>query len=129
MAKKSDVNRMQAIKNYLAKNPNAMPKATAEELQKQGVNVSAQYVSTVKNKLKKDAEITAPKSVAEEQVPKKRAVKKKVRRKKKVAPKKQEATDDKISLSALKEAKKLAERLGGIEQAKQAISALAQLTD
>jgi hypothetical protein len=32
-------------------------------------------------------------------------------------------------LSALKEAKKLAEKLGGIEEAKEALDALAQLSD
>ncbi len=36
---------------------------------------------------------------------------------------------DQISLSALKEAKKLAEKVGGVERAKEAINALAQLTD
>jgi len=121
--KKSDVNKTQAIKDYLAKNPDAVPKAAAEELQKKGVDVSAQYVSVVKHKVKKEAGIAA-----EQQAPKKPVVKKKVRRKKKAAPKKKAASDQ-ISLSALKEAKKLAERLGGIEQAKEAISALAQLTD
>lgn len=127
--KKSDVNRTQAIKDYLAQNPDAMPKAAAEELQKQGVDVNAQHISTVKHTLKKETG-----TATAQQAPKKRASKKKGRRKKKVAAKKKaapkkKADDDKISLSALKEAKKLATTLGGIEEAKQAISALAQLTD
>jgi hypothetical protein len=135
MAKKekSDVNRTQAIKDYLAQNPDAMPKATAEDLQKQGVEVSAQHVSAVKHSLKKEAEAAPAMAPPEEptpaeRAPRKKVRRKKVRRKKKVAAEPQ-AADDKISLSALKEAKKLAERLGGIEQAKEALSALAQLTD
>ena len=109
MAKRK-VNKTQAVKDFLAENPDAATNDVVAAMKKQRITVSPNYVSTIKSNLK-------PKG------------KKKVVAKKKAAAEKQEATDDKISLSALKEAKKLAATLGGIEQAKEAISALAQLTD
>jgi len=111
MAKRK-VNKTQAVRDFLAENPDATTKDVVAAMNKQRITVSPNYVSTIKTNMKAKGK-----------------GKKKVAAKKKAAPKKQEAADDKISLSALKEAKKLAERLGGIEQAKQAISALAQLTD
>ena len=111
MAKRK-VNKTQAVKDFLAENPDAATNDVVAAMKAKGIVVSANYVSTIKSSVKGKGK-----------------GKKKVAAKKKGAPKKQEATDDKILLSALKEAKKLAERLGGIEEAKQAISALAQLTD
>lgn len=106
MAKRK-VNKTQAVKDFLAENPDAATNDVVAAMKKQRITVGANYVSTIRSKGKG---------------------KKKVAAKKKAAPTKK-AADDKISLSALKEAKKLAATLGGIEQAKEAISALAQLTD
>ena len=53
----------------------------------------------------------------------------KAKPRKKVVRKKKAATGDKISMSALLQAKKLAAKLGSVEKAKQAITALSQLTD
>ena len=109
--KKTKVNKTQLIKDFLAENPGTAPKDVAAILSKQGLSVRANYVSTIKTNMK------AKKKSGKKAAPKKA-----------VAAKKQVATDQ-ISLSALLEAKKLAARLGGVEQAKQAISALAQLAD
>jgi len=109
--KKPKVNKTQVIRDYLAENPDTAPKEVAATLSKQGLSVTANYVSTIKTNMKAKGK-----------------GKKKVAAKKKAAPKKK-AADAKILLSALMEAKKLAAKLGGIEQAKQAINALAQLTD
>ena len=92
----------------MAENPDAATNDVVAAMKKQRITVGANYVSTIRSKLKGEG--------------KKKAAKKKI------APKKQAATDQ-ISLSALKEAKRLAAKLGGIDQAKEAISALAQLTD
>jgi len=114
--KKPKANKTQVIKEYLAANPHTAPKDVAAALNEQGLDVTPNYVSTIKTNMKSKGK------------GKKVAAKKKVVVRKKVAPKKQAASDE-ISLSALLEAKKLAGKLGGVEQAKNAISALAQLTD
>jgi len=109
--KKPKVNKTQLIKDFLAENPDTAPKDVAATLSKKGLSVTPNYVSTIKTNMK-------PKTKG----------KKKAAPKKKVAAQPQAAADQ-ISLSALLEAKKLAAKLGGITEAKQAISALAQLTD
>lgn len=108
--KKTSVNKSQAIRDFMAANPDAAPKDVEAALAKEGIKVTAALVSTVKTNAKAKGK------------PKKAATKKKTAAKKPPA-------SDKIALSALFEAKKLAQRLGGIDAAKQAINALAQLTD
>ena len=57
MAKKKSagVNKSQLIRDYMAANPDASPKAVAEAMSAQGVVVSAQFVSTTKSNAKKAA--------------------------------------------------------------------------
>jgi len=128
MAKRK-VNKTQAVKDYLAENPDAATQDVVAAMKAKGITVGSNYVSTIKSNLKGGGKakkkIAAKKKVATK---KKAVAKKKTAPKKKATPKKK-AADDKISMSALLEAKKLAAKLGGIEQAKEAISALAQLTD
>ncbi|MBC8871901.1 MAG: hypothetical protein H8E44_20930 [Planctomycetes bacterium] len=109
--KKSKVSKTQVIKDYLAAHPDAGPKEVAAAVNKQGLGITTNYVSNVKSKMKGKGK-----------------GKKKVAAKKTVAAK-QQAASDQISLSALLQAKKLVAKLGGVDQAKEAISALAQLTD
>lgn len=45
------INKSQAIRDYLKKNKNAMPVEVAAALQEKGIEVSPQFVSTVKNKV------------------------------------------------------------------------------
>ena len=99
------VNKSQAIRDYCGANPKAGPTETAAALNKQGIQVSTAMVSTVKTMAKK---------------------KKKGRGKKKAAPG-AKPVSDKIALSSLLAAKKMAENLGGVEKAQAALAALAKL--
>ena len=107
-----EVNKTQAVKDYLRQNPGALPVAVSEALKAHGVDVDPKYVSNIKFKL---------------------GIKK--RRKKAVAkgegatPAAAVAPTDMISVAALQKAKKLVQEIGGVQQAKQALIALGQLLD
>jgi ribosomal protein L12E/L44/L45/RPP1/RPP2 len=103
----------------LQAHPDKMPKELAELLQAEGWNINAQRISTIKSKLKDQN-------------------KRKARRKPKTKAAPAEApaavapaakAEDGISFDSLKKAKQMAEQLGGIQQAKAAIAALAELMD
>jgi hypothetical protein len=96
-----------------------MPKELAELLQAEGWDINAQRISTIKSKLKDQN-------------------KQKARRKPKMKAAPAEASaavaptakaEEGISFDSLKKAKQMAEQLGGIQQAKVAIAALAELVD
>jgi ribosomal protein S2 len=53
MAKKPKVNKSQAVRDYLAADPGAMPKDVRTALAKEGIEVSRVLVSTIKGKLNK----------------------------------------------------------------------------
>ena len=103
--KKAGVNKSQAIRDHLAKQPDDGPKTVVAALGKKKITVTESLVSHVKYAL---------------------AGKKKRRRKKKAAIT-QPKVSDKISISTLVQAKKMADQLGGIEKAKTALAALAKL--
>jgi hypothetical protein len=48
MAKKEQVNKTQAVKEYLKANPKAKNQAVVDALAKKGVTISANYVATIK---------------------------------------------------------------------------------
>ena len=98
------VNKSQAVRDALKANPEVGPKETAETLTKQGIEVSAGFVSTIKTQAKNKRQT-----------------------KKKAAPAAKPAVSDKVSISTLVQAKKMAEQLGGVEKAKAALEALAKL--
>jgi hypothetical protein len=101
MARKGGQNRSAAIRAYKEKNPDARPKAISEGLAKEGVKVSAGYVSTVlSNERRKGGK----------------------RRKKRVGGRSSGYAD-------LVQAKRLADAMGGIEKARSALSALAKILD
>ena len=102
--KKREVNKSAEIRKYLSKKPTAGPKEITEELGKSGIVVTPGFVSTIK---------TA-------------ASKKKGGRKKKSSGGGR-PTSDRVSLSTLVQAKKLADGMGGLEKAKDALNALARL--
>jgi len=105
MAKKrKQVNKSQAIRDYAKANPKAGPKEIAETLTKQGIKVTPGLVSNVKTMAKKRR-----------------------RAKRKPAPATKPAVSDRVSLSTLVQAKKMAEQLGGVDKAKRALAALAKL--
>lgn len=96
--KKKGPNKTQAIKDYMRENPDAGPKRVAEALTKQGIKVSAQYVSTIKSLHKR--RLPSAKSLEDVDIP----------------------------LSAILAAKKLAEEVGGVEKARAAVEALEMLS-
>jgi hypothetical protein len=111
MAKKSpanqpEVNKSQAIRNYLKANRKAMPKAVVEALKAQGVDVTPQMVSTVKFTMKK----------------------KKGGKQAAGGRKSASGNGEMVSVSALLDAKKLVEKLGSFEKAKTALEALGKLS-
>jgi len=107
MAKKAKggPNKSSAIRDYKAANATATPKEIAEALGKDGIAVSAQFVSTVlSNAKKKGGKIG------------------------KRGPKPgRKAAAAAGSLEQLITAKKMVEQLGGIENARSALNVLAQL--
>jgi hypothetical protein len=104
---KAEVNKSQAIRDYLKANRKAMPKAVVEALKAQGIEVSSQMVSTVKFNMSK------------KKGGKKRAA---------AASKSSAGNGEMISVSALLDAKKLVEKLGSIEKTKAALDALSKLS-
>jgi len=105
MAKKSGgPSKSQAIRDYKADHADAGPKAIAEALGKEGVKVSAQFVSTVLSNARK-----------------KSGKGKRGRRKGR------KAAGAGNMLNQLVLAKKLAARMGGVDKARQALDTLAKL--
>jgi hypothetical protein len=105
VAKKKSSNKSQLIRDFKAANPSAAPKQIAEALGKSGLDVSAQFVSTVlSNAKKKGGKIGRPgrKPSRPVGVP----------------------LDN---LQQLIQVKKFVDQIGGLEKAKSAVDALAQL--
>lgn len=110
MAKKAKggPNKSLEIRNYKEANPTASPKEIAEALNKSGLSVSAQFVSTVlSNAKKKGGKIG--------------------KRGRKPGRKPGVATASSSGVEQLIKAKKLVDALGGVDNARAAINALAQL--
>jgi arginine repressor len=51
MAKKSPVNKAQAVRDYLKAHPGTANKEIAEALKKQGIKISANHISNIKSKM------------------------------------------------------------------------------
>ena len=107
MAKKKKINRSQAIRDILAKDPAAMPKAIQAGLAKKGINVTNSLINAVKYGKSKPGK---PK-------PGKRGRKAGSR-----------STAGETSFDALLGAKALADKLGGVRRAQQALGMLERLT-
>ena len=130
---KSKLNKTQVIEKALADSPDKGPKEISEALTAKGMDVSPGYVSTIKTNLK--AKTGAPKSATKKKVaPKRKAAKAKRTAKKKVAKKKatkkqapKAAPASSITYEQLKQAKEMAQQLGGIEKAKETLAALSAL--
>ena len=104
--KKKGVNKSQVIRGMLHQHPNASPLAISEALGKRGVKVTPGFVSTIKSQS---------------------GAKKKRRRVKKRVGRAARPAGDTVSVSALVQAKRLADQLGGVEKAQDALSALSKL--
>ncbi len=108
MAKRSKngTNKSQAIRDFKAANPSASPKEVAEALSKSGITTTPQFISTVlSNARKKGGKVG------------KRGRK----------PGRPAAAGKSGELQQLIQAKKLVDQLGGIDAARAAMNALAQL--
>jgi hypothetical protein len=106
------VNKSQLVRDYLTKNPKATPKSIAIALGEQGVVVTPNYVSIVKFQMKRmrgrvRRPVVAPDSVESKPV--------------------EQKVTEKFSLETLIQAKKLAESLGGVDNARQALAALSKI--
>lgn len=111
MAKKAKagLNKSLEIRNYKAANPSASPKEVAEALTKTGLSVSPQFVSTVLSNAKKKGGKAG-------------------KRGRKAGPKPAAANSAPSSnIEHLIKAKKLVDQLGGVDAARAAVNALAQL--
>src|SRR5262245_24677479 len=105
MAGKSNegINLSEKIRQYLKDHKRAKPKQVVEAFAKEGITIKATFVSTVKTNAKK-------------------------RKKKRGGTRAgAAAASDSVSLATLVQAKRLAEQLGGVPQAKAALDALARL--
>jgi len=109
-AKKTKINKSQAVRDYLKSHRRAKPAAVSEALKAEGIDVSPQAVSTVKSNMKK-----------------KKGGKRRSAGGRKAASRKTSGGGDTISVSALLDAKRLVDKLGSVEKAKTALDALGKL--
>ncbi|MEX2121635.1 MAG: hypothetical protein WD847_18755 [Pirellulales bacterium] len=124
MAKAVHGSKSTAVRAYFSKNPGASVPEALAGLKAQGITTSVALVSKIKYSgnrkasngrrgRRKSVELNAP-------APKKR-------RKKSVRRGAAAASSDRVSLSELIGAKELAEQLGGVDKAREALAALARL--
>ncbi len=102
MARKS-MNKSQAIREYLASNPQATPSVIQQELQRQGVKVGYSLISQVKYKGGSARKATRG------------------------GGRRRGRTPGGVSIEELIGAKQIADRLGGVDRAKQALNMLEKL--
>lgn len=118
MAKKAaseGPNKSELIRDFKKKNPTAKPKAIVEQLNKEhGLNISAQFVSTVLTQAKKR------KGTGKRGRPAGSG------KAKTSAPAAAKLSGD-VSLELLRKANKLATELGGVAEAKKALEALSKI--
>ena len=100
-------NKSEAIRNYLSGDPKATPSVIIEALAKKGVKVSPALVSAVKYKKVKPAN---------------------GRRKKRGRSVGASANGQRVDFDNLVAAKNLADKMGGVEKARQALDMLAKLS-
>lgn len=112
MAKKKTskkVNKSEKIRSYMEAHPAAKPSEVAAALQKQGIDVDAQYVSVVKSAGKKNKTQTRKRVTSRSSA---RVVK-----------------SDRISVESIIKAKHFVGDVGDLEEARQALDALERLAD
>lgn len=105
--RKRKVNKSEEVRNFLDSNPSAQPKEVSEALGKKGIKVTPQAVSTIKFNAAKKAG-------------------KKVGRRGR--PKGTKGANGTVQVDSLLRAKRFAEEMGGVSEAKQALDVLAKLS-
>ena len=111
---KGKVNKSAAIREFAAKNPGMGPTAISKELSAQGIAMSPSFVSVVLTKKKS---------------PKKSGAARGPGRPRKAASGASSSLNGALTIDQLKAAKKFANSVGGISEAKAAINALAAVME
>ena len=109
--KKSGVNKSQAIRDYRKAHPTHKPKQIAAELGKKGIKVSPQFVSTILSTSKKKKTIGKP------------------GRPKGSVSRRSGRGAEAVSYESLLRVKQIVREMGGIEDARNALTALEKLMD
>lgn len=117
-------NKSAAIRDYYDAHPNAMPKDVVEALQAEGIDVSAQFVSTTRSKQRKGQGVSS--KGRKPGRPKGTAAKKRVSAKR-GRPAASVGRDTKVSIEQLVQAKEMVDALGGMEKARRTLDALSQI--
>jgi hypothetical protein len=111
--KKPLISKTESIRQALANFPDLGPKEVAEQLTRQGLDISAGYVSTVKASMKRKKRMKLGGAV-----PSRGAG----------ARRNGAMSADYVAVSVLLDAKELIAKAGGVAQAREAIDVVAQLT-
>lgn len=122
MAKKKShgVNKSQAVRDYLAEHPDATASTIRPALADRGIDVSVALVGQIKQRMKKSGGSNGASAT-----PTKKSAKKK--RTGKPANRQKTGSSKAITADDLVEAKKFADELGGIDQARKALEYLKEL--
>ena len=120
MAKKKSggVNKSQLIRDYRKAHPNQKPKQIAAELAKKGIKVSPQFVSTILSTSKKKKKIGKPGRPKGS---------KSAGRSSAAAGRRTSTRSTNISIESLIKVKEIVKEMGGIDEARKALTALEQL--
>ncbi len=124
MAKKKEgPNKSAAIRAYYDNHPNAKPVEVVEAMKAEGIDVSGQFVSTIRSKqLNPSGKPTKRRKPGRPKAATKRAAPAKRGR-----PAKESTADTKVSIEQLVQAKEMVDALGGIKQARKTLDALSQI--
>lgn len=129
MAKKKagEPNKSQSIRDFSKENPAMKPKQISEELTKKGVAVSPGFVSTILSTSKKKSKTTRPAVASKKKATSKVKSVRAIGRPKgtKVAAASKASGD--ISVDSLLKFKQLVAEVGGIDEAKSALTTLEKL--
>ncbi|TWT76617.1 hypothetical protein CA13_71140 [Planctomycetes bacterium CA13] len=111
--KKSKVNRAAAIREFDEAHPGTSPTVVAAELKKNGVNVSVQYVSTIRSQARKSSGMSRKRGrpAGKKSTSASRSVRK-------------TSTVRTTSFEALLQLKEISNQLGGYDQTRQALDLL-----
>lgn len=129
MAKKKagEPNKSQSIRDYHIANPALKPKQIAADLDKKGISVSPGFVSTILSTSKRKKKVGRPgrPKSASSSVKAVRAVGRPAKTAK--ASKASKASTGDVSIDSLLKVKQIVAEIGGIDEAKSALTALEKL--
>lgn len=124
MAKRKGPNKSEAIREYYYAKPDAKPKEIVAALRKKGISVTAQQVSTCRMNAIKSGLIVDPDSRVK---PRKDVLRgaKRVTKRSRLG----NASTAEISIEDLVAAKRLVAQMGGLDKARDTITALSKILD